>query len=250
MSDINQDLVFINQVLILQFSEAILQFAAMFLQYVPFRLRFSRLDTKQRLLSVTRQRLHHVLPEQILAKDNKTHYFCIRKNSTRDIRKMDKQEIYNILKSHGIAYEVTEHGKVYNMEEMDALELPHKEVLAKNLFVHDDKKQNYYLITVKGKRRINLKDFRSTYGTRRLSFANGDEMKALLGTTPGSVSPFGLLNDTDCRVKFFIDKDFMGGMIGVHPNENTSTVWMQTADLMSIIEEHGNEMKVMQSSNR
>lgn len=95
------------------------------------------------------------------------------------------------------------------MEEMKALELPHKEVLAKNLFVRDDKKQCYYLITVKGERQVDLKEFRATFGTRRLSFGNEDDMKELLGVTPGSVTPLGLLNDTNCRVKFFIDKDFI-----------------------------------------
>ena len=161
---------------------------------------------------------------------------------------MNKQETYDFLTAQGIAYEVTEHGAVYNMEEMEALELPHKEVLAKNLFVRDDKKQSYYLITVNSERRVDLKEFRATFGTRRLSFANEDDMKELLGITPGSVTPLGLLNDTDCRVKFFIDKDFVDGMIGVHPNENTATVWMQTADLIRIITEHGNEVQMMQIS--
>ena len=131
------------------------------------------------------------------------------------------------------------------MEEMDALELPHKEALAKNLFVRDDKMQHYYLITVKGERRVDLKEFRTTFATRRLSFANDGDMKELLGVTPGSVTPLGLLNDTDCRVKFFIDKDFVGGMIGVHPNDNTATVWLNTADLINIIKEHGNEVNTM-----
>lgn len=158
---------------------------------------------------------------------------------------MNKQETYDFLTAQGIAYEVTEHGAVYNMEEMEALELPHKEVLAKNLFVSDDKKQRYYLITVKSERQVDLKEFRATFGTRRLSFANEDEMKELFGVTPGSVTPLGLLNDTNCRVMLFIDKDFVDDMIGVHPNENTVTVWMQTADLIRIIKEHGNEVQVM-----
>lgn len=159
---------------------------------------------------------------------------------------MNKQETYEFLTAQGISYEVTEHGTVYNMEEMDLLELPHKEVLAKNLFVRDDKKTSYYLISVKGDKRVDLKEFRTTFGTRRLTFADEEDMRTLLGVTPGSVTPLGLLNDTDCRVQLFIDKDFMKGMIGVHPNENTATVWMQTTDLIRIIREHGNEVKIMQ----
>lgn len=158
---------------------------------------------------------------------------------------MNKQETYAFLTAHKIAYEVTEHGEVYNMEDLDALELPHQEVLAKNLFVRDDKKQHYYLITVKGERRVDLKEFRATFGTRRLSFANEAEMKELLGVTPGSVTPLGLLNDTNRLVKFFIDKKFVDGMIGVHPNENTATVWLKASSLVSLIKEHGNEVQMM-----
>lgn len=159
---------------------------------------------------------------------------------------MDKQEVYDFLTTQNITYEVTEHGVVYNMEEMDLLELPHKDALAKNLFVRDDKKTCYYLISVKGDKRVDLKEFRTTFGTRRLTFADEEDMRTLLGVTPGSVTPLGLLNDTDCRVRLFIDNDFEGGMIGVHPNENTATVWMQTADLIRIIREHGNEVRIMQ----
>jgi len=162
------------------------------------------------------------------------------------MEKMDKQEVYDFLTTQNITYEVTEHGVVYNMEEMDLLELPHKDALAKNLFVRDDKKTCYYLISVKGDKRVDLKEFRTTFGTRRLTFADDEDMRTLLGITPGSVTPLGLLNDTDCRVHLFIDKDFEGGMIGVHPNENTATVWMQTADLIRIIREHGNEVRIMQ----
>ena len=70
---------------------------------------------------------------------------------------MNKQEVYQFLKDNNIQYEVTEHPAVYNMEEMDNLHLPYP-YSAKNLFVRDDKKANYYLITVKEEKRVNLKD--------------------------------------------------------------------------------------------
>ena len=69
----------------------------------------------------------------------------------------DKKTIYNYLDGHGINYETTEHKAVSNMEELADIQLPYPENIAKNLFVCDDKKQNYYLITVKGEKRIDLK---------------------------------------------------------------------------------------------
>ena len=67
---------------------------------------------------------------------------------------MNKQEIYEYLKNKNIQHKVTEHEAVYNMEELAQTDLPYPEAVAKNLFVRDDKKRNYYLIAVKGDKRI------------------------------------------------------------------------------------------------
>ena len=72
---------------------------------------------------------------------------------------MDKQEIYALLSSKNIWHEVTEHKAMYNMAEVAEIHLPHPEADAKNLFIRDDKKRNYYLITVKGDKRTDLKAF-------------------------------------------------------------------------------------------
>ena len=56
---------------------------------------------------------------------------------------MNKQETYQYLKDHNIPFEITEHRAVYNMEELDSIDLPYPEGDAKNLFVRDDKKKNY-----------------------------------------------------------------------------------------------------------
>ena len=78
---------------------------------------------------------------------------------------MNKQEIYDYLNSRDIWHEITEHEAVYNMEEVAQIQLPYPEQEAKNLFVRDDKKKNYYLITVKGEKRVDLKEFRSRNNT-------------------------------------------------------------------------------------
>ena len=154
---------------------------------------------------------------------------------------MNKDEILMLLRQKGIPYEYAGHRAVYNMEEMREVHLPHPEAEAKNLFVRDDKKRNYYLITVRGEKRIDLKKFQSDQGTRRLSFASDDDLMSILGLTPGAVSPFGLLNDSEHRTVFFIDREFTDAdaLIGVHPNENTATVWLKTSDLIRLISEKG-----------
>lgn len=155
---------------------------------------------------------------------------------------MTKQETYAFLRARGVDFEAVEHRAVFNMEECAALHLPHPEADAKNLFVRDDKKLNYYLLTVRGEKRVNLKAFRRTYGTRSLGFASPDELICYLGLMPGSVSPLALLRDRARNVRFFLDEDFLlpPGRIGVHPNDNTATVFLQAADLLDLIRAHGN----------
>ena len=159
---------------------------------------------------------------------------------------MNKQEIYNLLKEKNIWHEITEHGAVYNMEDLSHVQLPYPEADAKNLFIRDDKKRNYYLITVTSEKRVDLKEFRNKYGTAKLSFASAEDLMDILGLIPGAVTPMGLLNDTECKVKLFLDSAFVGGLIGVHPNDNTATVWLKTQDLVKLIRECGNEVQLVE----
>ena len=161
---------------------------------------------------------------------------------------MNKQKIYALLGERGMWHEITEHEAVYNMAEMAEIAIPYPEADAKNLFVRDDKKRNYYLITVKDNKRVDLKEFKRRNGTRSLSFASAEELLQLMGLTPGSVTPLGLLNDSERRVKLYLDKAFLDApaLIGVHPNDNTATVCMKTEDLISLLTEHGSEVEAVE----
>ena len=159
---------------------------------------------------------------------------------------MDQQQVYAYLEERRIPYEVTEHEAVYNMAEASAVCLPYPEAEAKNLFVRDDKKRNYYLITVKGDKRVDLKAFRRKHQTRGLSFASAEELQAILGLIPGAVTPLGLLNDEEGNVELFMDQEFLEppALIGVHPNDNRATVWLGTEDLLRILREQGTNVTV------
>ncbi len=161
---------------------------------------------------------------------------------------MNKQDIYGFIKNRNIWYEITEHKAVFTMNELSDVNLPYPESDAKNLFIRDDKKNNYYLITVKGNKKVDLKEFRHKNNTRPLSFAKEQELMDVMQLTPGSVTPLGLLNDKDLKVTFYLDRDFLGDkeIIGVHPNDNTATLWLKVNDLINIIGEHGNSVNIIE----
>lgn len=160
---------------------------------------------------------------------------------------MNKDDIYKFIKDKNVWYEITEHKEVFNMEDLAQINLPYPEYDAKNLFVRDEKKENYYLITIKSNKRVDLKDFKTKYNTKRLSFASEADLWDILNLTPGSVSPLGLLNTNNLKVAFYLDEDFLKNkaLIGIHPNENTATLWLKTEDLINIIKEHGNTINIV-----
>ncbi|NLW42539.1 MAG: prolyl-tRNA synthetase associated domain-containing protein [Tissierellia bacterium] len=160
---------------------------------------------------------------------------------------MNKEETIQFLYDKKIKFEITEHKAVYNMEEVSRISLPYPEANAKNLFVRDNKKRNYYLITIKGEKKVNLKEFKIRNNTRSLSFATEEELLSILKLEKGAVTPLGLLNDQEIKVEFYLDDSFLNypQLIGVHPNDNTATIWLNTRDLLSIIEEHGNLIHVV-----
>lgn len=161
---------------------------------------------------------------------------------------MDKIQLCEFLNLKQVNYEITEHQAVFSMSELNKIDLPYPESQARNLFLRDDKKEHYYLITVKGDKKVDLKDFKRKHNTRHLTFASPEDLFRLLKSTPGSVTPLGLLNDQDKKSEFYLDKAFFdgNGIIGCHPNDNTATVWIKSEDLTKLIQQHGTKINVVE----
>lgn len=144
----------------------------------------------------------------------------------------EKQRIYDQLKKLGIKYEVVEHEPVYTMEDMDRLGLPAKGTLCKNLFLRDSKGKRHFLVTCDEKKTVDLKGLAKKLGVSGLSFASEERLEKYLGLKQGSVTPFGLINDEAGAVEFFIDRDLSRcKSLGIHPLENTATVFISYKDL-------------------
>ncbi len=160
---------------------------------------------------------------------------------------MTKEEVYNFIKHKNIWQEITEHKRVFTMDELDNIVLPYPEADAKNLFIRDDKKRNYYLITVSGKKKVDLNVFREKYNTRRLSFASEKDLMEILKLIPGSVTQLGLLNDKENLVKYYLDSYFINkcDIIGMHPCDNSATLWLKTTDLINILKENGTIVNIV-----
>lgn len=143
-----------------------------------------------------------------------------------------KQRVYDALDKLKIKYEVVDHEPVYTMEDMDRLGLPQKGTLCKNLFLRDSKGKRHFLVTCDENTSVDLKALGKQLGAGNISFASEERLEKYLGLKQGSVSPFGLMNDIDHAVEFFIDKGLdRCKSLGIHPLENTATVFLSFKDL-------------------
>ena len=146
------------------------------------------------------------------------------------------KDIYTLLKEFGIRYEKYEHPAVFTVEEAEKYERG-SGVHSKNLFLRNKKGNRYYLVVLKASKRINLKDLETRLQETGLSFASSERMMKYLSLTPGSVSPFGLINDTNKEVQVIVDKDlFTFDKQGFHPNSNTATLVISSDDFKKFLE--------------
>lgn len=151
--------------------------------------------------------------------------------------------VYKKLSGLGINYERIDHPAVYTMEEMDSLGIFNKGVVGKNLFLRDNKGKRHFLVFVFGDKHTDLVSIQNELGIKHVSFGSAERLDKYLGLTKGSVSPLGVINDKASAVEFIIDNEFKGyPCVGVHPNQNTSTVWLSFEDLVKVIKENGNKI--------
>ena len=156
-----------------------------------------------------------------------------------------KMEVKTFLERKNIPFEWVEHKAVFTIEEMEELGLESMDEIAKNLFLRDQKGKRHFLVVVKGLKQVNLKELGEKLGTK-LSFASEERLEKYLGLKKGAVTPLGVLNDENCAVEVYMDEDLCKQeKIGVHPNDNTASVYLSPADLLNIIKEHGNSLEVL-----
>lgn len=155
---------------------------------------------------------------------------------------LTKSGLYALLAQKCIPYEAIEHPAVYTMAELDALHLADQSRILKNLFLRDDKKKSYYLVSLRGDRTLDLKELRHSLKSRPLSFASSSDLATWLHLEPGHVTPLAALNDETKMVTVVMDAALQGTTVGVHPMENTATVFLSTEKLVQLLQDHGTQV--------
>ena len=159
----------------------------------------------------------------------------------------NREKALEALKNLNIPYELVEHEAVYTIGEVKALGLPSLGNSVKNLFLRDQKGKNHYLIVMLADKKADLEGIGHILGVGKLSFASESRLEKYLGLTRGAVTALGVINDETNAVNIVFDKDLVGNSkIGVHPNDNTATAWLDFRDLERFISHFGNDIRYIE----
>ncbi len=152
-----------------------------------------------------------------------------------------REDLFRLLDELGIAHETCEHEAAYTVEDARRLRGLIPGGHTKNLFLKD-KKGRLWLVVADEETRVDLKQLHKRIGAARLSFGKADLMEEVLGVTPGSVTPFALMNDTEGRVTVVLDARMMEqDPLNFHPLENTATTTISRDGLLKFLRATGHE---------
>lgn len=136
-----------------------------------------------------------------------------------------QQPVLDCLRTLGIAFDRYDHPPVATVAEAEIHWVGIDATHCKNLFLRNQKGDRHYLVVVSHSKRVDLRQVAEQIGDGKLSFGSPERLMKHLGLSPGSVSPFGLLNDPGRHVRVFLDLDLKGATrLGFHPNDNTATL--------------------------
>jgi Ala-tRNA(Pro) deacylase len=168
------------------------------------------------------------------------------RSPTRNNMPKTEAELFAFLADLGIEVSTLRHPPLFTVADSQALRGEIAGGHTKNLFLKD-KKDNFFLVSVGEEAVVDLKQIHNVIGAAgRVSFGKPEMLMELLGVVPGAVTVFGLINDTELRVKVVLDQELMGhAVINAHPLTNEATTSIAAADLVKFVEATGHDAVIL-----
>jgi Ala-tRNA(Pro) deacylase len=147
-----------------------------------------------------------------------------------------QKELYELLANLNVKFDYYEHPPAPTIEEAKKYWKDIEAFHCKNLFFRNHKGNRHYLVILDHLYNLDIHDLEKRLKQGKLSFASDQRMMKYLRVTPGSVSPFGLINDTEKHVKLFIDENLKKALkISFHPNINTASIVIGFGDFLKYL---------------
>ena len=160
-----------------------------------------------------------------------------------------REDLFERLRSLGIETRTLDHAPVFTVDEAKQVHDDMPGGHCKNLFCKDEKGVLWLIVALEDAV-INLKTAPAKIGSKRLTFGKPDLLIEVLGVEPGSVTPFGLINDTSARTNVILDEAMMKHpLLNYHPLRNDATTAISGDDLLKFIRSCGHEPRIVAVSD-
>lgn len=167
-----------------------------------------------------------------------------------------EEKVLSFLTYHEIPFTNYNHPEGKTIEEAKRWWHDDGSVHCKNLFFRNHKGNQHYLVCFHCDHDMDIHDLEHRLKARlqeqgmpspgKLSFASPERMLRYLGLEPGSVSPFGLINDEEHHVILFLDEHLQAAeTLSFHPNDCRGTVVIRREDFERYLAIVGNTYEYM-----
>lgn len=141
-------------------------------------------------------------------------------------------DCYDLLEKLKIPYKRVSHSPIGTIEGLFEVSDTLGVNVAKNLFLCNAQKTDFYLLVMKGETPFKTRLLSPQLNCSRLSFASEEHMQTYINCTAGSASVMGLLFDKAFKVRLIIDEQLKEEeFFGFHPCDNSASIKIKTADL-------------------
>jgi Ala-tRNA(Pro) deacylase len=152
-----------------------------------------------------------------------------------------QKELYLLFEKLDITFEYHEHPPLTTIEVAKIHWKDYNSGRCKNIFFRNHKGDRHYLVILEHLRQLDIRDLEKRLRQGKLTFASEIRLKKYLGVEPGSVSPFGLINDKEKHVHLFLDETLNDyDRLAFHPNVNTASLVISRSDFLKFLEYIGN----------
>ena len=156
------------------------------------------------------------------------------------------QKVVDQLNELGIPFQIVEHEPVLTTEQADRFIEGIEGVRTKTMFLTNKKKRNFYLVIIDDAKRLDMDVFKEIVEENRIKMASAETLNDKMMLLPGTVSPFGLLNNRDKDIQVYFDQEIVSEeRMCFHPNTNEKTIFVNTEDLFTFLEVIGYEPHII-----
>lgn len=146
------------------------------------------------------------------------------------------QKVVDQLNELGIPFQIVEHEPVLTTEQADRFIEGIEGVRTKTMFLTNKKKRNFYLVIIDDAKRLDMDVFKEIVEENRIKMASAETLNDKMMLLPGTVSPFGLLNNRDKDIQVYFDQEIVSEeRMCFHPNTNEKTIFVNTEDLFTFL---------------